>query len=179
MIRRPPRSTLFPYTTLFRSIAALHALPVPSAEVELDFPTLLDITFASRFGTEGPGDDSRAVSPQTLADLARGVRFGLTFDVPDAQVAFGRALAAAAGGGRELRANAHEAQAVALVTLGAVGQALAQFDSAAALFGVPEAALEAVEGRGGVRAPGGWRGGGGGGGRGGAPPPPPGPAPPL
>src|SRR2546426_1439881 len=64
MIRRPPRSTLFPYTTLFRSIAALHRLPVPSAEVELDFTTLLDITFASRFGTEGPGDDSRAVSPQ-------------------------------------------------------------------------------------------------------------------
>src|SRR5256885_3121589 len=25
MIRRPPRSTLFPYTTLFRSIAAPHA----------------------------------------------------------------------------------------------------------------------------------------------------------
>src|SRR5258707_7108486 len=24
MIRRPPRSTLFPYTTLFRSLAALH-----------------------------------------------------------------------------------------------------------------------------------------------------------
>src|SRR2546430_3833544 len=27
MIRRPPRSTLFPYTTLFRSLAALHSLP--------------------------------------------------------------------------------------------------------------------------------------------------------
>src|SRR3989475_8335757 len=26
MIRRPPRSTLFPYTTLFRSIGTLHAL---------------------------------------------------------------------------------------------------------------------------------------------------------
>src|SRR3712207_7961949 len=26
MIRRPPRSTLFPYTTLFRSLAALHEL---------------------------------------------------------------------------------------------------------------------------------------------------------
>src|SRR6266498_6119844 len=25
MIRRPPRSTLFPYTTLFRSLRALHA----------------------------------------------------------------------------------------------------------------------------------------------------------
>src|SRR3712207_9342004 len=28
MIRRPPRSTLFPYTTLFRSIAAAHGLTV-------------------------------------------------------------------------------------------------------------------------------------------------------
>src|SRR5260221_8812882 len=27
MIRRPPRSTLFPYTTLFRSPCAMHALP--------------------------------------------------------------------------------------------------------------------------------------------------------
>src|SRR3712207_9582156 len=27
MIRRPPRSTLFPYTTLFRSMSALRVLP--------------------------------------------------------------------------------------------------------------------------------------------------------
>src|SRR5260370_28592495 len=29
MIRRPPRSTLFPYTTLFRSILPLRSHPVP------------------------------------------------------------------------------------------------------------------------------------------------------
>src|SRR2546426_7370757 len=28
MIRRPPRSTLFPYTTLFRSVHGRHLLPV-------------------------------------------------------------------------------------------------------------------------------------------------------
>src|SRR2546421_4181678 len=33
MIRRPPRSTLFPYTTLFRSVVAA---PVPAGEVEVD-----------------------------------------------------------------------------------------------------------------------------------------------
>src|SRR2546430_12155670 len=33
MIRRPPRSTLFPYTTLFRSAAAL--LPVRQVNVEI------------------------------------------------------------------------------------------------------------------------------------------------
>src|SRR5258707_4495607 len=38
MIRRPPRSTLFPYTTLFRSLAvrdALLAVRVPFVEVHL------------------------------------------------------------------------------------------------------------------------------------------------
>src|SRR3989449_4659433 len=36
MIRRPPRSTLFPYTTLFRSLAAtLIALVSPTASVVL------------------------------------------------------------------------------------------------------------------------------------------------
>src|SRR3989475_11367448 len=29
MIRRPPRSTLFPYTTLFRSLASPGGLPMP------------------------------------------------------------------------------------------------------------------------------------------------------
>src|SRR2546430_13730315 len=33
MIRRPPRSTLFPYTTLFRSDEQAHSRPCPSARV--------------------------------------------------------------------------------------------------------------------------------------------------
>src|SRR3712207_8377910 len=32
MIRRPPRSTLFPYTTLFRSIAVTHEAPADVLE---------------------------------------------------------------------------------------------------------------------------------------------------
>src|SRR2546425_9200338 len=39
MIRRPPRSTLFPYTTLFRSIAVAHVLIISSA---LGFPVKID-----------------------------------------------------------------------------------------------------------------------------------------
>src|SRR3712207_7178187 len=35
MIRRPPRSTLFPYTTLFRSVALAHGL-----EGEADLPAV-------------------------------------------------------------------------------------------------------------------------------------------
>src|SRR2546425_7946743 len=34
MIRRPPRSTLFPYTTLFRSVAGVEGIPVST---QIDF----------------------------------------------------------------------------------------------------------------------------------------------
>src|SRR3712207_7185998 len=37
MIRRPPRSTLFPYTTLFRSRAILHACEHPKREIVVGF----------------------------------------------------------------------------------------------------------------------------------------------
>src|SRR3712207_7421254 len=37
MIRRPPRSTLFPYTTLFRSEIGLHRRDAVSCTVELRF----------------------------------------------------------------------------------------------------------------------------------------------
>src|SRR3989442_5508016 len=44
MIRRPPRSTLFPYTTLFRSVQLLgpdfEAVPVLSSTVEVEFETI-------------------------------------------------------------------------------------------------------------------------------------------
>src|SRR4051794_41869723 len=33
MIRRPPRSTLFPYTTLFRSVIAMALASVPEADM--------------------------------------------------------------------------------------------------------------------------------------------------
>src|SRR3712207_8751081 len=35
MIRRPPRSTLFPYTTLFRSEAGTYSQPLPNSSYEL------------------------------------------------------------------------------------------------------------------------------------------------
>src|SRR2546422_4998779 len=38
MIRRPPRSTLFPYTTLFRSLAALYALALAANRDRADAP---------------------------------------------------------------------------------------------------------------------------------------------
>src|SRR2546430_8320885 len=53
MIRRPPRSTLFPYTTLFRSLVA--SLPAPDLAPGLNvtsYETLLGR--GSRWDNEGP-----------------------------------------------------------------------------------------------------------------------------
>src|ERR1017187_6125114 len=40
MIRRPPRSTLFPYTTLFRSVTMLHVPPKAGAQVFVEHRSL-------------------------------------------------------------------------------------------------------------------------------------------
>src|SRR3712207_7922208 len=54
MIRRPPRSTLFPYTTLFRSVAVKVQRPEAPGRVESDlelmreFANLLDRRFGRR-----------------------------------------------------------------------------------------------------------------------------------
>src|SRR2546426_10120883 len=55
MIRRPPRSTLFPYTTLFRSY--------PSSEPPSDTRLLLGNTSASRRAFDLPETRSQALAP--------------------------------------------------------------------------------------------------------------------
>src|SRR5256885_4993725 len=42
MIRRPPRSTLFPYTTLFRSDAHLYVTPVTTLQYVQNHPEIID-----------------------------------------------------------------------------------------------------------------------------------------
>src|SRR5258708_14535308 len=42
MIRHPPRSTLFPYPTLFRSLIDRSATPRPVADVQRDVPSIHD-----------------------------------------------------------------------------------------------------------------------------------------
>src|SRR5256885_8808964 len=61
MIRRPPRSTLFPYTTLFRSVA-------PPARWKLGWRHLED---GERLGNVGRGRDqvARRVRPHPPGDL--------------------------------------------------------------------------------------------------------------
>src|SRR3712207_7524012 len=60
MIRRPPRSTLFPYTTLFRSHPRLHRLPQPHrppVQVDLQGPPALPLT---RYASPRPCTDRKS-----------------------------------------------------------------------------------------------------------------------
>src|SRR2546429_9371269 len=82
MIRRPPRSTLFPYTTLFRSLLLTNVSPVGVASVTLtaaasDGPVFVTTTVYTRFvpGTTGsPGPllvtCTSAVAPRTSLTVA-------------------------------------------------------------------------------------------------------------
>src|SRR5690349_22022630 len=53
MIRRPPRSTLFPYTTLFRSVEVAVVLRIGAGEVDLDL--------AARDGDRGADGEAPSV----------------------------------------------------------------------------------------------------------------------
>src|SRR5258708_27450207 len=64
MIRRPPRSTLFPYTTLFRSL-------VPAACVRA-YRTLSHLARRERRSPRGGGPDARDHSGGGLLERVRG-----------------------------------------------------------------------------------------------------------
>src|SRR2546422_5250926 len=72
MIRRPPRSTLFPYTTLFRSPAGAHR-PQPEAGAG---PGDVRVGWAGRSGSlfGGTGHGARSVSPSSSLEGELGRR---------------------------------------------------------------------------------------------------------
>src|SRR2546422_8112654 len=72
MIRRPPRSTLFPYTTLFRSLPA-HQRPVEHlADGDLGHARARHRDVDD--GGEAPGRDLRALGGQGARDAVQGDR---------------------------------------------------------------------------------------------------------
>ncbi|HEV8265907.1 MAG TPA: serine/threonine-protein kinase [Gemmatimonadales bacterium] len=115
------------------------------APPDLDIVATLEMAFAARFTPERLGTLLGDMSPGVQQDVARTLRFALAFDVPEAQITLGRQLAARGEPAR--RASGHEAQGLALVALGRPAEALAHFDSAAALYGTPTARVEALEWR--------------------------------
>src|SRR2546423_6600795 len=52
MIRRPPRSTLFPYTTLFRSVTLVSALALRAVEKTEESPRMIESAARCTWGNE-------------------------------------------------------------------------------------------------------------------------------
>src|SRR3712207_9192807 len=78
MIRRPPRSTLFPYTTLFRS-------PIPTRDLEIEEGPAESLA-SLRPGTRGVFVRVSDSDPAMLRYLdERGIRPGDAFEVVDKQ----------------------------------------------------------------------------------------------
>src|SRR3712207_6954492 len=64
MIRRPPRSTLFPYTTLFRSQRAQNTKFINALRIASDAITMYAIENGGRY----PADVNRGVVPAGMED---------------------------------------------------------------------------------------------------------------
>src|SRR5260370_24766822 len=62
MIRRPPRSTLFPYTTLFRSEIALTLIEQALADQVLPAPVLGDSAYGDGFAFRARLRESKTVA---------------------------------------------------------------------------------------------------------------------
>src|SRR5256885_8067980 len=72
MIRRPPRSTLFPYTTLFRS---LHGGSVGAESVGVGLGAKFSVSFPLLTGTAGSdSDQAPPVSPEVNSTALEGLR---------------------------------------------------------------------------------------------------------
>lgn len=129
-----------------RALDRLEEIRRPTVAPDIDIVATLEVAFTARF-TPARLDSLLGVMPSgAQQDVARTLRWGLAFDIPDVQLKLGGGLAT----GRDeapRRASGHEAQGLALVALGRPAGALAQFDSAAALFGTPTARLEVLEWR--------------------------------
>src|SRR2546426_8452112 len=71
MIRRPPRSTLFPYTTLFRSFKDLYAKIQPQLQQLLSTRQLIFLSTSSAWGVmEGDRKSTRLNSSHLVISYA-------------------------------------------------------------------------------------------------------------
>src|SRR5574344_1889989 len=77
MIRRPPRSTLFPYTTLFRSLCEQKYRYYDTAQLVFDEPNLNPLMFRNKFLTILIGSSNKILSDPVYFRLPTVVRKSL------------------------------------------------------------------------------------------------------
>src|SRR2546425_1388203 len=101
MIRRPPRSTLFPYTTLFRSRVADTGIGIPKDEVENVFAEFRQVDAAITREYGGTGLGLRIT--KRLVEMHGGGGLGGGGVGQGAALFFSRAPPPGGGGGRTAR----------------------------------------------------------------------------
>src|SRR2546421_4032944 len=69
MIRRPPRSTLFPYTTLFRSYCIAHVRPFTELATDLANNTVASYNFITPNLTDDMRSEEHTSELQSRSDL--------------------------------------------------------------------------------------------------------------
>src|SRR5258708_25586522 len=91
MIRRPPRSTLFPYTTLFRSIIAMEKMkkfPPDVILLDLEMPRMDGMTFLEKIMSQNPVPVvvcSGLTGPRT-EEAIRALEFGALDIIPKPKI---------------------------------------------------------------------------------------------
>src|SRR5258708_22286543 len=80
MIRRPPRSTLFPYTTLFRSSAFTMAGP---SRVKSLLPTLKRLRYGLSLRTKSSASFARSISSARISLSVRSEEHTSELQSPD------------------------------------------------------------------------------------------------
>src|SRR5258708_24090072 len=81
MIRRPPRSTLFPYTTLFRSVSDFRSLPIMRS---CGYPVVFDATHSvQKPGGLGNASGGESQYNPLLARCARSEEHTSELQSPD------------------------------------------------------------------------------------------------
>jgi tetratricopeptide (TPR) repeat protein len=131
----------------------IRSLPQPSDSADSDAKLrrqLLTFAFDERFETWRTRLEEAMIgfirNPAILGGVRQYARFGSVFDIPRAQLVLGRLLARR-GLDNATRAGGYEAQGLASMLVGRPAAALAQLDSAAVLFGTPEARLQRAQWR--------------------------------
>jgi tetratricopeptide (TPR) repeat protein len=117
----------------------------PTPEADFGMAEVLDLARLARFDfpTFLKHLEQTNRSPDGPASLARAVRLGLAFGIPDAQEAIGRALQGMRND--TLRLIGLTAQAPALLSKGRVAEALARLEEAGGVFRDPEYRFQAAQ----------------------------------
>ncbi len=130
-----------------RWLARLQQVAAGPEEVDIFTPGLLKLAYVERFEPERAEGARREVAgdPQLAGMLINAFRLAAMLGLPHTQLALGQMLEPLAAEDSETLGSVYVAQALALVALGRVGEALDRLHRAATILGSDDASLQAAQ----------------------------------